>query len=157
MRTSSIPLLTALLSLMILTCAHGAEPPVSGTFTANSKPAKLAFIRAVKGDDFDGKPTTVLVISEKDASKDAKPAFYASFGKFGDSLTITVFPDGQIIGCEVSHTALTHHSFSSTGNIKTTDFKNEGGVIQGKITTGGEIESLGEKWEVNLTFKVKAP
>lgn len=149
--------LSTLSSLLIVTCALAADPPVTGTFTANGKPAKLAFVRAVKGDGFDGKPTTVLVITEKDASKDDKPDFHASFGKFGNSLTITVFPDGQIIGCEVSHTALSHKNFSSVGNIKTADFKMGSGTIECKILTDGEIESLGEKWEVNLTVKTKAP
>ena len=134
-----------------------AEPPVTGTFTANGKAAKLAFLRAVKGEAFDGKDTTVLVFTEKDASKDEKPDFHASFGKFGNSLTITIFPDGKIIGCEVYHTALAHKNFSSTGNIDTADFKNEGGILQGKIATKGEVEVFGEKWEVNLSFKVKAP
>jgi len=141
----------------MLASAHAAEPPVSGKFTVNGKPGNLAFALAVKGDDFDGKPTTVLVFSEKDASKDKKPAFYAGFGKFGNSLTITVTPDGSIIGCEVCHSALANKMFSSSGTTKMTDFKNEGGVIQGKIATEGEIKFFDDKWEVNLTFKVKAP
>jgi hypothetical protein len=157
MRTFSCLLWASFCTLVILASAHGAEPPFSGTFTVNGKPGNLAFLRVVKGDEFSGQPTTVLVFTEKDASREAKPAFYAGFGKFGNSLTITVMPDGQIIGCEVCHSALPHKTFSSSGTTKMTDFKNEGGTIQGKISTGGEIEALGEKWEVNLTFKTKGP
>lgn len=147
-----------LLTLWIATGVNGAEPsPVSGTFTVEGKPAKLAFLRAVKGEPFDNKPTTVLVFTEKDASKDAKPDFHASFGQFGNSLTITVFDDGTVIGCEVSHTALKHKSFSSSGEMKTEGFKKEGSTIEGKLTTGGEKDVFGQKWEVNLTFKTKAP
>jgi hypothetical protein len=36
------------------------------------------------------------------------------------------------------------------------DFKIENGQIQG-ISTGGQKETFGQTWEVDLTFKTKAP
>jgi hypothetical protein len=157
MRSNS-PLSLAVLSfLFLLGFVLGAEPPVSGTFTANGKAARLAFLRAVKGEPFDNQATTVLVITEKDTAKAEKPDFDAGFGKYGNSLTITILPDGKIIGCQIYHTALEHKSFSSSGTINTADFKNEGGVLQGKITTDGVQQFFEETWEVNLSFKVKGP
>jgi hypothetical protein len=152
-------LLAALWSLLVVNAGFGTEPPVSGSFTVDGKAAKLAFVRTVKGDEFDGKPTTVVVMTEKDASKNAKPDFDANFGKFGNALIITVLPDGQIIGCQLVHTALKTQSVSTSGNIKSVDFKNEGGVIQGKIVTesGGAIDIFDQKVEVNMSFKAKAP
>jgi hypothetical protein len=37
------------------------------------------------------------------------------------------------------------------------DFKIENGQIQGKISAGGEKETFGETWDVDLTFNTKAP
>lgn len=79
------------------------------------------------------------------------------FGKLGNSLTITVTDKGEIVGCQAYHTSFEFKSFSSSGVVKMEDYKSEGGFIQGKLTTGGEVEAFHEKWEVNVTFKVKAP
>jgi hypothetical protein len=37
------------------------------------------------------------------------------------------------------------------------DFKIENSQIQGKISTGGEKETFGQTWEVDLTLNTKAP
>jgi hypothetical protein len=37
------------------------------------------------------------------------------------------------------------------------EFKNEGGQIPGRIATDGKQEAFGQTWEINLTFKTKAP
>jgi hypothetical protein len=37
------------------------------------------------------------------------------------------------------------------------EFKNENGQISGKLITDGKAEAFGETWEVNLTFRAKAP
>jgi hypothetical protein len=36
-------------------------------------------------------------------------------------------------------------------------FKLEGGKIQGKLSSGGERETFGQKWEVDLQFHALAP
>lgn len=133
------------------------EPPVAGLFKGNGKEAKLAFVSATAGEPYLDKPTTILVFTEKDHSKEKKPRITAGFGKFGSALIVTVLPDGKIIGCEVAHTAHEKSGFSSVGKIKTADFKVADGVMTGKITTDGEVDTFGEKWEVKLAFRVKAP
>jgi hypothetical protein len=39
------------------------------------------------------------------------------------------------------------------GSIKTENFKIDQGVVSAKVTTGGEQDTFGEKWAVDLTFK----
>ena len=59
--------------LALFVTALWAAAAFEGTYSANGKNAKLAFLIAKKGDPFSGKPTTLLVFSEKDASQDARP------------------------------------------------------------------------------------
>jgi hypothetical protein len=133
------------------------DPPISGVFKGNGKEAKLAYLSALKGEPFADKPTIVLVFTEKDPSKDNKPDFNAVFGKHGSALIIKIHEDGKIVGCQVVHTAHKKSGFSSVGVIKMSDFKLENGKIQGKLSTGGEDEFFGDKWEVDLKFHAKAP
>jgi hypothetical protein len=37
------------------------------------------------------------------------------------------------------------------------DFKIENGQIHGKISTGGDKETFGQTWDVDLAFNTKAP
>lgn len=137
--------------------AAADDPPVSGIFKGNGQEAKLAYVSAMKGEPFADKPTIVIIFTEKDPSDAKKPQIGAGFGKFGSALIITVYEDGKIVGCMVAHAAHQKGAFNSIGTMKMTDFKLEGGKIQGKLSTGGEAETFGQKWEVNLKFQAKAP
>lgn len=130
---------------------------IKGSFTGNGTPAKLAYISASKGEPFSGKPTIQIIMTEKDHSKARNPSIKAGFGDFGSALIITVHPDGKIIGCEVAHEAHPRKPFSSIGKIKTADFKMADGMITSKLSTEGEQDFFKQKWEVNLSFQVKAP
>jgi hypothetical protein len=131
--------------------AGPAKPLVTGDFLGNSKPAKLAFVSAQPGEPFDGKPVTVIVFTEKDHSRDPKPAMNAGFGRYGSALIISVFPDGKIIGCEVAH-ASNKMPFSSVGAIHTSNFESGNGRMSGEITTDGEQKFFDQTWNVNLKF-----
>jgi hypothetical protein len=137
--------------------AAADDRPVSGVFKGNGQEAKLAYLSASKGEPFADKPTIVLIFTEKDHSKDKKPEFGAMFRKHGNALIITIFEDGQIVGCQVVHTALKNNGFSSVGTIKMSDFKLENGKIQGKLSTGGENKVFDETWEVDIKFQTQAP
>ena len=137
--------------------AAADDPPVSGVFKGNGKEAKLAYVSTSKGEPFADKPTIVLVFTEKDPSKDKKPRSGAMFGKYGSALIITIYQDGKIVGCEVAHAAHKKGPFSSIGTIKMSDFKLEDGKMQGKLSTGGETDAFGEKWEVDIKFRAPAP
>ena len=145
----------ALLTVSVIPAAAG--DPVSGKYTGNGKEAKLAYVTALKGEPLSGKPTTVLVFTEKDHSKSKKPDHGAMFGDFGSALMITVFDDGKICGCVISHEGHKKQGLNSLGEISTSDFKKADGKITGKIKSDGEITTFGEKWLVDIAFEAKAP
>jgi hypothetical protein len=135
-----------------------ADSDVKGSFIGDGKPAKLAFVSALKGTTLADEETVMLVFTEKDHSKEKRPDMKASFGDFGSALIITLYPDtGKIVGCDVAHEAQSKKPFSSLGSIEMKDFKNEGGQISGKIVTAGKVETFKQTWEVDLTFRAKLP
>ena len=133
------------------------SPSVTGTFMGNGKPAKLAYATALPGEPFSGKDTVVVVLTEKDPSKEPKPEIKAAFGNFGSALILTIDSTGDIIGCEVAHEAMEKKPFSSIGKIKTEGFSITKNMIQSKVTTGGPMETFGQTWDVNLSFHAILP
>ncbi len=144
---------------VVLTAAQlgAADSEVSGIFKGNDQPAKLAFVSAHKGTPVGGKETIKLVFTEKDHSKDERPDLKALFGDYGSVLVIAIEPNGKVVTCDVAHEAHKQKPISSPASVKMSEFKNEGGQISGKIATDGKAEAFGQTWEVNLTFKTKAP
>ena len=128
------------------------KPSVTGVFKGNGKEAKLAHVSAHWREPFNDKPGIVLVFTEKDHSKDKKPDFNASFGRFGSALIISLHEDGGIFGCQVVHTAHEKQGFTAIGQIKTNNFTFADGKVEGELTTDGEDEVFGETWEVNIKF-----
>jgi hypothetical protein len=61
------------------------------------------------------------------------------------------------VTCDIAHEALKQKPISSPASVKMSEFKNEDGQISGKLATDGKQEAFGQTWEVNLTFKTKAP
>ena len=100
------------------------------------------------------RPTIVPIFTEKDQSRIRVKAF---FGDFGSALMITVTRDGAVVGCDVAHSAHKKSGFSDLGRMKTIDFKLADGKVTGTLTTDGEVDTFGEKWEVKLKFEAKAP
>ena len=132
--------------------AANVKPTVTGVFKGNGKDAKLAYVSAHWREPFNDKPSMDLVFTEKDHSKDQKPDFNASFGKFGSALIISVHDDGEIFGCQVVHSAHQKQGFSSIGSIHMNDFTFENGKVQGELTTDGQVDTFGETWEVKTKF-----
>ena len=154
-----IGLMTIVIGVLAITGSFAAaeDKPVSGVYKGNGKEAKLAYVSTSKGEPLADKPTIVLVFTEKDHSKDKNPRTGAMFGKYGCALIITIYEDGNIVGCQVEHSGLKKSGFSSIGEMKMSDFKLEKGKIQGKLSTGGEKDAFGDKWEVDIKFEAKAP
>ena len=134
--------------------AANVKPLVSGVFKGNGKDAKLTFVSAHWREPFSDKPSMDLVFTEKDHSKDKKPDLNASFGRFGSALIISLHEDGEIFGCQVVHSAHHKQGFSSIDSIHTNDFSFEGGKVEGELTTDGQVDTFGEKWEVKIKFVV---
>ena len=134
-----------------------ADSEVSGIFKGNDQPAKLAFVSAHKGTPLRGQETIKLVFTEKDHSKDEQADLKALFGDYGGALVIGIQLDGKVVTCDVRHEAHKQKPISSPTSVKMSEFKNENGQLSGKLATDGKAEAFGETWEVNLTFKTKAP
>ena len=84
-RTCAVLLLTVV-AVIAQSGRLSAADEISGQFKGDGKDAKLAFVSAHKGDTFSDKPTFVIVMSEKDHSKDKKPEIKAGFGHYGSAL-----------------------------------------------------------------------
>jgi hypothetical protein len=130
---------------------------VNGKFTGNGKNAAIKFVAVEEHEPFSGKDAVTLIFTEKDPATAKKPSFDAMFGRLGSALVLNVFHDGGIFGCQVMHSAHQKQGFSSIGVINITDFKMTGGQVSGRVSTGKELDTFGEKWEVDLTFAAPLP
>lgn len=142
-----------LLGLLSIVSAR-ADTPVSGTYLVDKKPVQLKYARAIKGTPFDNKDTTVVVFTEKDASKSKSPDADTMFGKLGGGLIITVTSDGELVGTQIVSKGV---QFSASGDVKLSDFKAEGGKLTGKLSTNGEATFFKDTWQIDLVFSVPAP
>src|SRR6266699_3174900 len=149
----------SVLGLVVLGAAQlgAADSDLSGIFKGNDQPAKLAFVSARKGTPIAGKETIKLVFTEKDHAKDQQADVKALFGGYGSALIIGSQPDGKVVTCDIAHEALKQKPISSPLSVKMSDFRNEAGQISGKLATDGRQEAFGQRWEVSLIFKAKAP
>ncbi len=133
------------------------KPTVSGKFTGNGKKAAIKFVTVEEHEPFSGQEAITLIFTEKDPATAKKPSFDAMFGKLGSALILSVHHDGGIFGCEVAHSAHEKQGFSSIGQIHMVEFKIAGGNVTGHVSTGKELDTFGEKWEVDLTFAAPLP
>ncbi len=132
--------------------AANVKPVVTGIFSGNGKDGKLAYVSANWSEPFAGKPGIELVFTERDQAREKKPDTGAMFGKFGSALIISLHEDGGIYGCHVVHSAHQKQSFSAIGRMETTEFNYADGKVEGELTTHGEVDTFGEKWEVKIKF-----
>jgi hypothetical protein len=139
--------------------APASGPALAGVFTGQGKPAALTEVVAYKGDPDSSPPVTVLVFSTKDQAGDAKPAFDALFGKFGDALVVKVSADGKVQSVDVIHSAMDFPGGSAQlfGVVSLEGFSTAGGQISGHLTSGGPVDIHGQKVVIDLTFHTKAP
>jgi hypothetical protein len=137
--------------------AAPVKPTISGKFVGNGKNAAIKFVAVEEHEPFNGKEAITLIFSEKDPATAKKPSFDALFGKLGSALILNVHHDGGIFGCQVSHSAHQKEGFTSLGEIKMLEFKIAGGSVSGHVSTGKELDTFGEKWEVDLTFAAPLP
>ena len=148
--TALMLLLGALFSMV----SARADSSVSGTYLIDGKPVQLKYAKAIKGDAFGGKDTTLVIISEKDASKSKKPDTDAMFGKLGGALVLTITSDGELVGTQVVKDKV---QFSASGNINLSDFKVDGRNLSGKVATEGQQTFFKNTWQLDVTFSVPGP
>lgn len=133
------------------------KPSVTGKFVGNGKNAAMKFVTVEEHGEFSGKPAVTLIFTEKDPAGARKVSLDASFGKLGSALVLNVHHDGGIFGCQVSHSAHKKQGFTSLGQIAMAEFEIAGGNVRGQVSTGKELDTFGEKWEVDLTFAAPLP
>lgn len=145
--------------MVLLSAGASAQGTLSGVYTVNGKPAALTQVTAHKGDPESGHPVTLLVFTAKDQAGDPKAGFNALFKKFGDALVVKIFEGGNVFSVDLVHSDLNSPSGSITvfDVLEMKDFAMAGGTISGHLTSGGPSEVRDDKWEVDLTFKAKAP
>lgn len=136
-----------------------AGPAVVGTFYGNGAPGALNFVAAYRDEPLDGKPVTAVVLSAKDQRGHAKPTFDAVFGKLGDAIVAKVEPDGTLIGVDVVNAGLQSPSgsISLSGVVTLKDWRSDGGMLSGRLTTGGDVDVFGQKLQIDVSFRTKAP
>jgi len=132
-------------------------PTVKGTFLGDGKDGKIQYLVVKTREPFSDKAAIKLVFTEKNPASSKDPDFDAGFNKLGSALLISVFKDGRIFGCEVAHTAHEKSPFSAIGEIKMEDFKVTDTTVSGRLTTGGELDAFGQKWNVDITFSGLLP
>jgi hypothetical protein len=138
--------------------AQSADPAtVSGTFLGDGKEARIAHLVVQTREPFSDQAAIRLVFTEKDPSKSEKPEFDAGFKRLGSALILSMHRDGGIFGCEVAHTAHEKSPFSALGQIKMEDFTVTDMTVSGRVTTGGELDAFGQKWNVDLAFSAPLP
>lgn len=160
-RTILLPVLVALAGgSMISTSMAQAlpdKPVVQGKFLGDGKDGNIKFLVVQNREPFSDEAAIQFVFTEKDPSSSKKPEFDAMFKELGSALSISTFKDGRIFGCEVAHTSHEKSPFTALGQIKMTDFKVTDTHVSGHLTTGGEDEAFGQKWDVDLTFSAPLP
>jgi hypothetical protein len=155
--TTTTLALLALLAGTALNAQTPDKPTVSGTFLGDGKDGKIAHLTVQTREPFSDQGAIRLVFTEKDPSSSKKPDFDAAFKKLGSALILSVHRDGGIFGCEVAHTAHEKSPFSALGEIKMEDFKVTDTTVSGRVTTGGELDAFGQKWNVDLKFTAPLP
>lgn len=147
-------------ALALLPSHARAQATLSGTFVANGKAATLTQVTAHEGDPHSfGKPVTELVFTANDQKGDTNAAFNATFHRYGDAIVAKVAADGSVLGIGLVHSALRKSgiALNATGVVKIANFSASGGQISGRLTSGGPKTVSDEAFEVDLSFKVKAP
>ncbi len=133
------------------------KPSVSGTFIGNGKDGNIKHLVVTAREAFNDKGAIKLIFAEKDPSQSKNVDMDVTFNRLGSALMISVFKDGTIFGCVVSHSAHEKSGFTALGEIKTENFKVTDTQVSGRVTTGGELDAFGEKWAVDLQFSAPLP
>jgi hypothetical protein len=156
--TARFRILLAVTLALSVSVAFGAT--FKGSFKANGADAKLAYLMTKKGTPFSGKPVTLLIFTEKDASKDPDPESNAQFGRLGDALVVHLEQDGDkwdVIGTEFMHASLKHSGASGAGIVAAENVKAAGGELSGHLFTKPGEDLFGEPIAVDLHFHAKQP
>ncbi len=139
--------------------AAAAAPAVSGVYSAGGQPAALTDVTAHYDEPFNGQPVIALVLTVKPQNGDANAISDAHQGEFGDAIIVRVQSGGAVIGADFVHHGLDKSGgyLSAVGLLSLQDYSTAGGVLSGRLTTGGANDTGSQAINVDLTFHAKAP
>lgn len=159
LRKTIAVLMALLLFIGVPLIGASAQTAPTGVYKVAGKTTTLTQAAAYKGQPESGKPVTVLVFTAKDQKKSSNAASDALFGELGDAVVVKVFDDGKIYNAELVHSAfdLPNNTLTLFNGVTIKDFKKAEGMISGVLTSNGEKDARGQKWEVDLAFKTNAP
>ncbi|MEZ5460670.1 hypothetical protein [Dokdonella sp.] len=149
-----------ILTALLIFAATDAFAAVEGHYRANGTDAPPKYALAKWGDPYMDKPTTKVILSEKDASKESSPDFSAQMGDLGSAIVITLVAsdDGyDVIGAEFAHPALKRSGVSSIGILEARDVVVANGTISGQIVSVADASIFDEPVEIDLKFSAKSP
>ncbi len=151
---------TIVTALLVLAMTDAMAAAVEGFYRANGKDAAPVHARALKGDAHMDKPTFKLVLSQKDASKDARADFSAQMGDLGSALVVTLARGDQgyeVIGAQFAHPDLKRSGASSAGLVEARDVVVSAGEIRGRIVSVADAMLFDEPMDIDLKFQTKIP
>jgi len=145
------------------TTALAADGSVSGYYRAESKEAKLSFVRTGKGESYSDQPAIAIAFTEKDASdaKEVSADTIAFSHKYGSAITMNVSKNSEGV-YEVESSAF-HHTGSekaggnASGILQLKDVVVANGVISGEVYTKPDTDMFGAKIDIDLKFKAPMP
>ncbi len=147
-----------LVGLLVLAALAVADPgKVSGSYLANGREAKLAFVTAAPHAPWEGQAAYYLVLSEKDPGASAAPNLEAMHGNLGDALVISVTERGKVLGMVLCHKAIRNYAFSSNGDLQVRDFSIAPGRLSGRFYVDQPGEFFGDTYNVDLTVTAPLP
>ena len=83
------------------------------------------------------------------------PEMDARTGKFGDQvLVLSIYTDGTFIQAITHDTNVKDKEIIFQTSFSVTKFAATPGSLSGDLTTGGPMDSFGQKFNTDLTFKV---
>ncbi len=160
-RRGAVAVLFATLSLFAASSWSGAsaQSAPSGSFVVDGKAAALTQVRAIADNWQSGKRFTLVIFTTKDSGRNPRPAMSARFGNFGDSIIVEVFDDGTIYNADLVDSAFKapNGAIKGISGLTMKDFSIAGGEVSGHLVSNGTQSANGQKWQVDLTFKTKAP
>jgi hypothetical protein len=101
-----------------------------------------------------------VVLSQKDASKDARADFSAQMGDLGSALVITLARGDKgyaVVGAQFAHPDLKRSGASSAGLVETRDVVVSAGELSGRVVSIADAMLFDEPIEIDLKFKAKVP
>jgi len=134
------------------------EDKVEGTLTVNGSAVSFKHIYAwtSEGAFDESKQDVHLLLTDLPVPEEKlKGRMGLMSGDEQQGVQLTIDAEKAVIGGEVYHKSIEHGYFSSSGSHVFEPVSYDTKFVEGKVHSGGQHETFGDKWEYNATFRVK--